>query len=244
MAVSLLACVVALALPGIPDPGASALPAGHAPEVVARLQSHYRAAFDELAAASVTHLDAVRRARRAEALAELAAYCERGVFGVNLDASFVREPRFVDAGGRLCAVANLMAASGERALVDQVAATDNHAYVLELAGLPALASWLDSVGLSLVEAARIQAPSTIPPSNTQTNLGQNGSGGFFVPPMGPAPNSANRWGAGFQPGAAPTTAGAAGERAADDLLRMAQPIHGGGVDPVHAAVNRRMNRRD
>ena len=177
------------------------------PDVVARLQDHYRAALAELSAADVSHLDAAQRAGRAAALAELSAYCERGVFGIGRNPACAREANFVDAGGRLCAVANLMAASGERALVDQVAASANHAYVVELATNPALVEWLDRHGFTVEEAARIQAPTT-------HGAGPRMLKPRFQPPLPPMKAPGNPWGAGHNPSASASGLGAAGSSAA------------------------------
>jgi HEAT repeat protein len=202
LAVLVLSVVSIAALPAVQTsaPDAAVAPE-NPPDVVARLQAHYRAALAELSAADVSHLDSARRASRAAALTELSAYCERGVFGIGRNPACEREPNFVDGGGRLCAVANLMAASGERALVEEVAASANHAYVVELASNPALVEWLDRHGFTIQEAARIQAPSShkAPPEPAP-------SFGFSPPlmPGGPGP-SGNPWGAGSRPG---TTTGA------------------------------------
>src|SRR6185436_8681666 len=164
-----------------------------------------------------------RRARRAAVLAELSAYCERGVFGIGRNPACEREANFVDAGGRLCAVANLMAASGERALVDQVAATANHAYVVELATNPALVEWLERNGLTVGEAARIQAPSShkSPPPPPV---------GMLPPPVpsGPGP-SGNPWGAGSRPGASPTGLGSVASVSAGAGAGSAGAMAGGGA---------------
>jgi hypothetical protein len=53
-------------------------------------------------------------------------------------------------------MAYLIERSGWGDLVDRVASTRNYAYIPELADDPALVAWLDSVGLSVTEAARIQ----------------------------------------------------------------------------------------
>jgi hypothetical protein len=53
-------------------------------------------------------------------------------------------------------MAYLIDRSGRRDLVDRVAFTRNNAYIAELADDPDLRVWLDSVGLSVAEAARIQ----------------------------------------------------------------------------------------
>jgi HEAT repeat protein len=87
---------------------------------------------------------------------------------VNRDFPGARVPYFVDADGRRCAVANLLDRTGGEALVTSVASRLNHAYVADLADEPELAAWLDRVGLTLEEAARIQAPMKHKPSKQKT----------------------------------------------------------------------------
>lgn len=202
LAVLVLSVVSIAALPAVrtPAPDAAVAPE-NPPDVVARLQAHYRAALAELSAADVSHLEPAQRAARATALAELSVYCERGVFGVGGDTTREREPNFVDGGGRLCAVANLMAASGERALVDEVASAANHAYVVELASNPALVEWLDRHGFTIEEAARIQAPVSGKGKPVNSTPGLR----FSPPPAPTAAGPGNPWGAGSRPG---TTTGA------------------------------------
>ena len=232
LAVLALSVVSLAALPAAQTAPAAADTQENPPEVVARMQDHYRAALAELAAADVSHLDAERRARRAAALAELSAYCERGVFGIGRNPACEREANFVDAGGRLCAVANLLAASGERALVDEVAASANHAYVIELATNPALVEWLDRNGLTVEEAARIQAPSAHkPPPPPPT--------GFVPPPMPSGPGaSSNPWGAGSRPGASTSSLGAAGSSSAGAGAGSAGAMSGGGALTSRGALGR------
>lgn len=211
----LTVCVLATVFADPTAVNEAGLPVENPPEVVERLQTHYRAALDELSAADISHLSAAQRSGRAQALAELRAYCERGVFGVNRDPRSARQACFVDGGGRLCAVANLMAAAGERALVDEVAATANHAYVVELASVPALVAWLDSVGLSVEEAARIQAPSShANPPTTGSTIGTSSASGGMPSASGSGPSSGGKsssssspWGAGARPGGSVISSG-------------------------------------
>ena len=65
-------------------------------------------------------------------------------------------PFFRDSQGNLCAMAYPIDRSGRGDLVDRVARTRNNAFVAELANDPELRVWLDSVGLTVAEAARIQ----------------------------------------------------------------------------------------
>lgn len=133
------------------------------PARVALARAHYARVEAELAARDVSALTPAQRERRALLIEELARYRERGDFGRRAVAEPGRVPIFVDDGGRHCAVANLLHRTGHDALVDAVRWVDNGAWVVDLAGDPAFASWLDAHGLSLWEAARIQLPTHGPP---------------------------------------------------------------------------------
>ncbi len=124
---------------------------------VRRLQTHFAVVLDELQAASAAlGLDAARAARRNAMVAALERYAAAGVFPQNLDFPDRLMPYFVDAAGTRCAVGQLMDDSGAGDLVDRIVANDNHVRVLKLAGDARVVAWLDAVGLTLAEAARIQ----------------------------------------------------------------------------------------
>ena len=151
---SLIAASVCLAAPGLaqrsswtPEPSKEAL------------LEHYERAEAELRAADVSHLDEAQRARRSRALDWLHQYRENADFGRNSYEQGRRTLAFVDEDGRRCAVAWLLDAAGEGELVLEIAGSNNHAYVAELAGNPGLGEWLDEYGLSVEDAARIQGPS-------------------------------------------------------------------------------------
>lgn len=128
------------------------------PEVVARLQSHYAAAEAELRDRDESALTPEQRSERHRLIDALAAYRERGVFGVDAAGLGARSPYFVDATGRRCAVAQLLHTSGEPNLIERVAGTANHAWIAELTDDASFQAWLVRSGLTLAEAARIQAP--------------------------------------------------------------------------------------
>ncbi|MCY2960552.1 MAG: HEAT repeat domain-containing protein [Planctomycetota bacterium] len=146
---------LALALQGS---GAS-VPVLSLDEQIARTRGHYSVVLDELVAADTRQLSEVQRAGRSQVLMALRAYRDRGDFGRGYDLD-ARVPYFVDAEGRRCAVAELLHASGELALIERVRATNNHAWILDLAGDAAFEAWLRDHGLSFDEAARIQTPVT------------------------------------------------------------------------------------
>jgi len=119
-----------------------------------RVQAHLRRTERALRAADTSHLDPECRRRRREALDALRAYRDRGRIPTN-ESTPGRAPQFVGAGGVPCAVAALVLADGESALVDRVAAADNAVRIEDLEGGP-LVEWLDRTGLTQAEAARIQ----------------------------------------------------------------------------------------
>lgn len=191
---------------------------GENPDFRARARLHYARALRELERADVSALDAGRRAARAELIAELERYRERGEFGRNTDFPGERMPYFVDAGGRRCAVANLLDFSGEGEYVLSVAAARNNHYICEMVEDPALNAWLDRVGLSMVEAARIHVP--VPPPRRQPP-GYAGPGDTVG-----APNIPSASGARAPATAAPSAPGPA----------RAAPVTRGGFDPIAAAI--------
>lgn len=99
--------------------------------------------------------DPVRALVRSLLLDALGEYRSAGRFPRH-GARARRTPVFVDARGTPCAVAHLLALSGQGALVEKIARERNRAFVHALADEPALAQWLEDAGLSLDEAALIQ----------------------------------------------------------------------------------------
>lgn len=141
---------------------AQALPNPDAPETE-DLAAHYTRVVRELRSADTSTLDAATRSARARAIDLLERYCARADFGtLQGDELDVRVPRFVDSGDRRCAVADLLDHTGLGDLTLDVSARANGAWVCELAAEPRLRDWLITNGLSLAEAARIQAPNRVP----------------------------------------------------------------------------------
>jgi hypothetical protein len=146
-----LAVGVGLSLkPSAPVPGGSARSVE-----VQRLKSHFDSVDIELKSRDVATLLPSQRARRAELTSWLRDYRIAAQFPVN-DKFDSPTPFFRDSKGTLCAMAYLIDRSGRKDIVDKVEATRNTAYIAELADDPALIAWLDSSGLSVAEAARIQ----------------------------------------------------------------------------------------
>jgi hypothetical protein len=123
---------------------------------VGRLRAHFDAVLTELNARDVSSLAPAQKAARADLVRTLAAYRDAGVFPHNHDFPGEHIPYFRDAHGTLCAMAYLVAATGRGDIVDATAERRNNAYVPDLAADSRLGSWLDSVGLTVAEAARIQ----------------------------------------------------------------------------------------
>jgi hypothetical protein len=160
LAISGMLVLAAVAPSSAARPGApsSAESAARAREV-RRIQAHFDSVLTELADRDLSALTGAQRARRGALVETLRVYRDRGEFPHNYDFPGEAVPYFVDRGtGVLCAVGHLLATSGRRDIVDRVAAMNNNVWVGELATDSALASWLDTHGLTLAEAARIQVP--------------------------------------------------------------------------------------
>lgn len=123
---------------------------------VARVQQHLLEVEAELLERDLSDLSAEQRESRAQNIAVLRQYRERGIFPHNHDFPERKVPYFVDAHGTHCAMAYLIARSGRADLVERIAGSHNNAYVPDLADDPELIAWLDDAGLTPQEAARIQ----------------------------------------------------------------------------------------
>jgi len=123
---------------------------------VARLRAHFDSVDAELRHASALQLTPSRRTARATLIGWLQEYRDAGRFPRNDRFPKLAMPFFRDGHGALCAMAYLVERSGRRDLVDRIAMTRNNVFIAELANDPALRVWLDSVGVSVTEAARIQ----------------------------------------------------------------------------------------
>ena len=122
---------------------------------VARLRAHFDSVDSELRARDVSALGPAQRANRTRLIGWLREYRDAGAFPRN-DYFAVPTPFFRDERGALCAMGYLIAQTGRTDIVDHVARTRNNAYIRELADDERLVAWLDSVGLTVAEAARIQ----------------------------------------------------------------------------------------
>ena len=131
---------------------------------VARVQAHLDGAVELLENAHVGELTVLQRQRRDASIAALRRYRDAAQFPKNTDYPMGLRPTFVDDQGTHCALAYLIAESGEHEVVKYVANTRNHAYVRELTDEPALLAWLQSSGISVEEAARIQPDYAVVPA--------------------------------------------------------------------------------
>ncbi len=142
----------------------------HMSAEVVRLQAHFASVDGELRARDVSHLSREQRASRTRLTAWLRDYSHGATFPLNDGVSWGPIPIFRDSRGVLCAMAYLIHRSGRADLVDDIAASRNTAYVAELADDSRLIAWLDSTGLTLNEAARIQPAYDRPPPGNQTGM--------------------------------------------------------------------------
>jgi hypothetical protein len=122
----------------------------------AQLRAHFDSVLAELRERDVSGLRMAQREARGRLILALERYRDGGIFPHNHDFPGERVPYFRDRHGTLCAMAYLVATTGRNDIVDAVAERANNAYIAELAADARLRAWLDSVGLTAAEAARIQ----------------------------------------------------------------------------------------
>ena len=128
---------------------------GAAREVV-RLRAHFDSVDAKLRTSTPATLRPSQRAARAQLVGWLREYRDAGVFPKNDRFAGRMVPFFVDHRGVRCAMGELLHRSGRTDIVQAVAATRNNAYIADLADDPRLVAWLDSVGMTVAEAARVQ----------------------------------------------------------------------------------------
>lgn len=167
LALTVLVLLVSLTLPlGLRDVSSSYAEYQHRRLEVARLRAHFDSVDAELRLPTALPLTPAQHTGRATLIGWLREYREGGGFPRNDRFPDRAVPFFRDSRGVLCAMAYLIDRSGRGDLVDRVASTRNNAFIPELAGDPELRAWLNSVGLSVAEAARIQPWYGPPPGGT------------------------------------------------------------------------------
>jgi HEAT repeat protein len=133
---------------------------------------------------------------------------------------------------------------GKDDLVARVAAENNHAYVSDLAEEPELVAWLDEVGITAWEAARIQVPGGVPPGEEDTpspDTDTPGPGGpptavpETPPPATPDPGATDSGGTTGEGGDRPASSGPTGG-APGGGGSLGGPPGGGRTDPGPAAL--------
>lgn len=121
----------------------------------AQLRAHFDSVLIELRTRDVSALSPELQAARRVHIARLQEYRDAGVFPRNL-VSREATPVFVDPFGTHCAMGYLIARSGRTDIVKRIATSRNLARIPQLADDVALIAWLDSAGLTVLEATRIQ----------------------------------------------------------------------------------------
>jgi hypothetical protein len=241
LALTVLVLLVSLTLPlGLRDVSFGHPEYQHRRLEVARLRAHFDSVNAELRLPTVLQLTPAQRMGRATLIGWLREYREAGSFPRNDRFPDRAMPFFRDSRGVLCAMAYLIDRSGRGDLVDRVASTRNNAFIPELAGDPQLRTWLDSVGLSAAEAARIQPFYGPPPgkpaerevstSYALTSILVSGSSLTTLGFNAIAPSRASGW-AGVIAGTVGLVAGAVklDEAGATDDVASANVIAGGGA---------------
>jgi hypothetical protein len=126
------------------------------PLEMARLKAHFATVLRELRRADVANLSEGQLAARSELISRLEEYAAAGRFPHNHVVAGQRVPVFRDEHQTLCAMGYLIATTGRLDIVEGVVSSANLARIPELAADAKLRAWLDSTGLTVGEAARIQ----------------------------------------------------------------------------------------
>ena len=141
--------------------------AGEAPQQdplqVAWKQRHVDRVVQELRARDTSHLTDAQRKARVENIARLEAYGKRAVFPIDNRWTGLAIPYLIDDQGTRCALAHLIDRSGANDLLLDMAKGHNNAFLPELAKDKRLVAWLQAQGLTVEEAAFIQAPGYVDP---------------------------------------------------------------------------------
>lgn len=124
------------------------------PQEQHRVRQHLEGALAQLTTIEPAGLTETQRAHRANALAVLREYIDRGEFPSNPGVPLT--PIFVDASGVRCAMGEVLAKLGGDDIVRHVQQTRNLATVGELRDEPGLVAWLTEHGLTPEEAALVQ----------------------------------------------------------------------------------------
>lgn len=124
------------------------------PQEQHRVRQHLEGALAQLTTIEPAGLSETQRAHRANALAVLREYIDRGEFPSNPGVPLT--PIFVDARGVRCAMGEVLAKLGGEDIVRHVQQTRNLATVGALRDEPGLVAWLTEHGLTPEEAALVQ----------------------------------------------------------------------------------------
>ena len=254
LVLSILALVVTLTVPlRLAVTAADAPSARHARAEVVRLRAHFDSVDAELRQA-VLSLTPSQRASRETLIRWLREYRDAGTFPWNDRYPGRAMPFFRDSRGVLCAMAYLIDRSGRGDLVDRVAAARNNATIAELADDPAVVAWLDSTGLTLAEAGRIQpfyGPPPLPPEEAGVSAGYviasilvSGTSMAAIAVNAFAPSKPAGW-AGVIAGGAALVAGLArlDEAGATEDVAIANTLIGGGALTVGLYTALRPSKR-
>ncbi len=119
-----------------------------------RIKTHLEYVESELRQKSVSHLSREQKENRTQLLDYLKTYTKKGIFPKNTYTKD-RNPIFLDAGDRVCAVGYLVQQSAGQKLVEKINTTYQLASIYDMK-MPELNSWVGQSGFSIDELAMIQ----------------------------------------------------------------------------------------
>ncbi|MEM1218000.1 MAG: T9SS type A sorting domain-containing protein [Bacteroidota bacterium] len=140
---------------------------------VDRIQRHLNLVIEHLRLNSPVHLTAEQLNNRLELLAGLQAYANQKVFPINTYHP-TRQPYFVDDLGTHCAVGQMMALSGNQALVAAIQKEHNYDYLEDIQTV-GVQAWAQEFGFTMEELEWIQPGYAPAETIVQVQNGTNGS---------------------------------------------------------------------
>jgi hypothetical protein len=121
----------------------------------ARIVSHFDFVIEELKRADLSHLSEEKQVSRAQLIAYLEHYRDRGQFPKNKSNSGKRLPCFIDDEGTICAVGYLVEKTAGRQLAEDINEKHQYEYISEMND-EIVDNWIANSGLTERECAMIQ----------------------------------------------------------------------------------------
>ncbi|MBO6794170.1 MAG: hypothetical protein JJ895_09675 [Balneolaceae bacterium] len=120
-----------------------------------RISTHLKYVHQLLSTADLSHLSNEQTKKRIEVLTYLEEYINNGDFPTNEYTTEYRRPNFIDSNGAICAVGYLVERTEGRDVAESLNDSFQFDYIMDM-NSNVLENWLNTYGLSKIEAAMIQ----------------------------------------------------------------------------------------